>query len=209
MTEFIYYINDSFEEVAMDLKELILRTRSCRRFDAGVPIGEEPLRRLIELARATPSAANRQPLKYVLSCSADQNRKIFETLSWAAYLKDWKGPDDTERPTAYIVVTLDKSIAFDADIDVGIVSQTILLGATEMGFGGCILANFKKIELEELLGLPQNLIAMLVIALGKPAESVVLEDLPGGGSVKYYRDEASTHHVPKRTVDELIFTVFS
>lgn len=191
----------------MNLRDLVEKNRSIRRFDARVPISEETLRDLVETVRYIPSAANRQPLKYVLSCSPDFNGLIFHTLSWAAYLKDWEGPEESEQPSAYVIVTLDKSITFDADVDAGIAAQTILLAAVEKGFGGCILANFKRAELEKTLGLPADLTALLVIALGMPVEKVVVEDLPPGGSNKYYRDENRVHHVPKRMVGELIFAV--
>jgi nitroreductase len=157
----------------------------------------------------TPSAANKQPLKYVISCSSQWNARIFESLAWAGYLVDWPGPDAQERPTAYIVVLLDKELQINADMDVGIASQTILLGAVEMGLGGCMLASVKKDELAKRLSLPENLAIALVIALGKPVEKVVLEDLPAGGSIKYYRDPSRTHHVPKRTVEELIHASYA
>ncbi len=193
----------------MDLKDLVRRSRSYRRFDASVPVGEDTLRGLVGLAREAPSAANRQPLKYGLSCAPERNEMIFQTLRWAAYLKEWEGPKPGERPAAYIVIALDKKIAFNADVDAGIVAQTILLGAVEMGLGGCILANFQKKALEEAIGMPKDLSTLLVIALGKPAEKIVLEGLPGDGSIKYYRDESDVHHVPKRDVKDLIFTVYA
>ncbi len=188
----------------MELKDLVLRNRSYRRFDGKHALEEGTLKDLIALARTTPSAGNRQPLKYVISCSPEWNGKIFETLAWAAYLPDWPGPDAPERPTGYVVVLLDTSIQPQADIDIGISAQTILLGAAEKGLGGCMFASIQKEELGRRLGLPENLKVVLVIALGRPVEKVVLENLPAGGSVKYYRDSSRAHHVPKRTLDELI-----
>ncbi len=188
----------------MSLKEIVERNRSYRRFDGRFALDEKVLRELLALARVTPSAANRQPLKYVLSGSPEWNAKIFETLAWAGYLPDWPGPDAPERPTGYIVILLDTRIHKEADIDVGIVAQTILLGAVEKGLGGCMFASIQREELARRLSLPEGLKVALVIALGKPVEKVVLEDLPSGGSIKYYRDADRTHHVPKRTMEELI-----
>jgi nitroreductase len=144
----------------------------------------------------------------VLSCTKESNDRIFATLSWASYLKDWPGPAESDRPAAYIVIMLDRRASFDADIDSGIAAQTILLGAVERGLGGCIVANFKKSELESMLELPDHLTILLVVALGKPVETVILEDLPAGGSIMYYRDSSQRRHVPKRTVAELVFSVF-
>jgi nitroreductase len=191
-------------EVSMSFQEIVERNRSYRRFDGGHRLEEATLRELIGLARITPSAGNRQPLKYVISCSPEWNQRIFETLAWAAYLPDWPGPDAPERPTGYVVVLLDTGIQPQADIDIGIASQTILLGAAEKGLGGCMFGSIQREELARRLSLPEKLKVAIVIALGKPVEKVILEDLPAGGSVKYYRDPSWTHHVPKRTVDELI-----
>lgn len=188
----------------MEFAELVSRCRSYRRFDGRHAIGAETLRSLVALARCTPSAANRQPLRFVLSCEPASNARIFETLAWAAYLKEWPGPAPEERPTAYIVILLDKTIAQGADTDVGIVAQTMLLGATDLGLGGCMFGSIKREELASRLKLPEQLSIVLVLALGKPVERVVLEGLPAGGSIRYYRDAQGTHHVPKRALDDLI-----
>jgi nitroreductase len=193
----------------MQLIDLVSRNRSYRRFDEGAPVGEAALRDLVALTRRVPSAANRQPLKYVLSCSREWNERIFETLAWAAYLEQWPGPGPGERPAAYIVVLLDTSITQAADIDVGIAVQTILLGAVERGLGGCMFGAVKREELAARLSLPSHLSIALVIALGTPVEKVVLEDLPEDRSIKYYRDGEGTHHVPKRSMEELVHAIYA
>ena len=191
----------------MDMKDLVTRSRSYRRFDGGFPVEEKTLRELVSLARTVPSAKNSQPLKFVLSCAAEWNARIFETLMWAGYLTDWPGPKPAERPTAYVVVLIDRNISEEADVDVGIAAQTILLGATERGLGGCMLGTVKRDMLAKHLGLPPHLAIALVLAIGKPVERVMLEDLPPDRSIKYYRDPDGGHHVPKRALDELIFAV--
>jgi nitroreductase len=191
----------------MTFKDLVLANRSYRRFDGSHKVPEAVLRDLVSLARTTPSAANRQPLKYVLSCSPGGNALVFGTLAWAAYLPDWKGPPESERPTAYIVLLLDRSITQAADVDVGIAAQTILLGAAERGLGGCMFGSVKRDELARRLGLPDTLAIALVIAIGRPVEKVVLDDLAPGGSIRYWREPDGTHHVPKRCLPELIHRV--
>jgi nitroreductase len=193
----------------MELIDMVSRCRSYRRFDEAVPVSEAVLRDLVALARCTPSAANRQPLRYVLSCAEEWNAKIFETLAWAAYLKDWPGPAPGERPTAYIVVLVDTTITQAADIDVGIAAQTILLGAVERGLGGCMFGAVKREELAARLSLASYLPIALVIALGAPVERVVLEGLADDGSIRYYRDSQQVHHVPKRSVDQLVHAVYA
>lgn len=193
----------------MDFQELVRKNRSYRRFDAAHAVTPETLRELVGLARTSPSAANRQPLKYVLSCSPDWNARIFESLGWAGYLPEWGGPKPEERPSAYVVILLDNAVSQAADVDVGIVAQTILLGAAEKGLGGCMFGSVKRAELARALGLRDNLAIALVIALGKPVERVVLEDLPAGGSIKYYREADGTHHVPKRRMEDLIVASYA
>ena len=193
----------------MQLREIVLKNRSYRRFDAGHPVALSTLEDLVGLARFTPSAANRQPLKYVLSCEPACNALIFGTLAWAASLPQWPGPDPSERPGAYIVLLLDTTISKAADVDVGIVAQTILLGAVERGLGGCMFLNIRKEALARSLELPAHLTVALVIALGKPVEKVVLEDRPAGAPITYYRDPDQTHHVPKRPLAELIHARYS
>jgi nitroreductase len=189
-----------------NLHDLVLRNRSYRRFDESYPIQHETLMELIGLARCTPSAANRQPLKYILSAKQKVNERIFPCLAWAAYLKGWKGPAPGERPTAYIVILIDETITQDWWCDDGIAAQTILLGAVEKGLGGCMIGSINKERLQEELTIPEHLKIRLVVALGKPAERVVLEDLEPGGDIRYWRDKEDVHHVPKRTLAELIVT---
>ena len=191
----------------MNFLELSLKTRSYRRFDGLHQIGSNTLEGLIEIARCTPSAANMQPLKYILSCTPEWNQKIFSTLSWAGYLPDWPGPEEAEQPTGYIIILIDKSIRENSEIDVGIAAQTILLGATELGLGGCIFGSINRKELRPLLDIPSHFIISLAIAIGKPVEKVVLGDVESGASIEYYRDSDQTHHVPKRKIGELIYRI--
>lgn len=188
----------------MELRDLVLKTRSYRRFYEDVPVPRETLRELVDLARQTASAANRQPLKYWLSWEPEMNQRIFPCLAWAAYLKDWGGPAEGERPSAYIIILGDTEIAKDFNLDPGIAAQTIMLGATEQGFGGCMIASIRKEMLREALNIPERYQILLVLALGKPKEKVVLEPVGPAGDIKYYRDSEGVHHVPKRSLREII-----
>jgi nitroreductase len=187
----------------MDFKELAKKNRSYRRFDEKHFIGREILVELIELSRWAASGRNAQPLKYYLSNDPVTNTTIFSTLEWAGYLKNWR-PAEGERPTAYIVVLLDKRITDNFYCDDGIAMQNILLGAVEIGLGGCIIRSINKPKLRALFNVPAHLEIIDVVALGKPIENVVLTDVGEDGDIKYHRDETGVHYVPKRTIDELI-----
>lgn len=192
----------------MTLRDLVVNNRSYRRFDQSVPMGMQLLEDLVDLARHTASGANKQPLKYVLVNDPATCAEVYDTLGWAAYLKDWKGPDEGQRPAAYIVITGDKNISDNYFCDHGIASQTMLLGAVEQGFGGCILASINRKKLTAALDLPEHLEILLVLALGKPAEKVEIVPMEGG-DVKYWRSEDDVHRVPKRSLDELIYSRFT
>ena len=188
------------------LKDLILQNRSYPRFYQSERITESQLRDWVDLARISASARNAQPLKYFLSTGEPENAQIFENLAWAGYLTDWPGPEEGERPSAYIVMLHDTLIPGNYLCDDGIASQSILLGATEAGFGGCIVYSVNRNKIQTLLKLPEHLVIVQVLALGKPKETVVLDTVTEG-QIKYWRDENQVHHVPKRTLDEIIVQV--
>lgn len=186
------------------IKELILKNRSYRRFLENIVISKELILEWINLARLSPSGKNLQPLKYFISADPKTNGIIFPNLSWAGYLKDWSGPKEGERPAAYIVMLLDTDIRKEIDCDHGIAAQSILLGAVESGFGGCIIHSINRQTLSANLRIPERYKILICIALGKPGENVILEKLESGGDIKYWRDAESAHHVPKRTIEEII-----
>ncbi len=186
------------------LRDLILKNRSYRRFYEDVAIAPETLRELVDLARLSASGSNLQPLKFVLSCDPQKNAQIFSCLAWAAYLKDWPGPVEGERPSAYIVILGDTQISQSFGVNHGIAAQSILLGATDKGLGGCMIASIKKPELAQALNIPSRYEILLVLALGKPKETVILETVGPDRDIKYWRDDEGRHHVPKRTLEEII-----
>ena len=174
------------------------------RFRPEYTIDTETLRGLVDLARLSASAGNRQPLKYMLSCDQGKNSLIFSTLAWAGYLSDWPRPPEGERPSAYIVVLRDTETGDPFGCDHGIAAQSILLGATEQGLGGCIIASVKRDNLRKALEIPSRYDIIFVIALGKPREKVVIETTDSSGDIKYWRDSEGVHHVPKRPLEEII-----
>lgn len=186
------------------IKDLIRKNRSRRRFYQDAALEVETLRQLVDLARLSASGANLQPLKYILSCDPATNDRIFPHTRWAGYLKGWGGPTEGERPAAYIVILGDTDISESFGCDHGIAAQSIMLGATERGLGGCILGAIDRDGLRQALNIPERYEILLTLALGKPKEAVVLEDVGPDGSIKYYRDDQDVHHVPKRPLDELI-----
>lgn len=191
------------------LEELILKNRSCRRFYQSRQVDRETLMDLVNLGRLSASAANRQPLKYIISCNKDKNADIFSCLAWAAYLKDWDGPIEGEQPSAYVIILGDTHIANDFSIDHGIAAQSILLGAREKGLAGCMLASVNREKLSGLFNIPEHYKILLVIAIGAPREEVVIDPVGSDGSIRYWRDNSGIHHVPKRELKEIIIGSYS
>jgi nitroreductase len=186
------------------LKDIVLQNRSCRRFFEHEKIDDDILTDLIDLARYCPSGANLQPLKYMIINDEERVTRLFPYLGWAAYLTDWKGPAKGERPPAYIIIFGDNSIIKEIDCDHGIAAQTILLGACEKGLGGCMIGSIKREQLKKDFQIPEKYNILLVLAIGRPREKIVIEPVGPDKSIKYWRDENDVHHVPKRTLDEII-----
>jgi nitroreductase len=188
----------------MQLHDLIRKNRSIRRFDESAPLTRDRLRAWVDLARLSASSANMQPLKYILSADPARNAAIFPCLGWAGYLAGWSGPAEGAHPTGYIVILNDTAIRADAGCDHGIAAQSIMLGVAEAGFGGCIIASIQREKLRAALDIPEQYDILLALALGKPAETVVIDDVGPDGDIRYWRDDQGVHHVPKRTLDAII-----
>ena len=180
------------------------KSRSYRRFDEKRRIAKETIIRLVDIARFCPSSRNRQPLRYVISTDPEQTAKIRSCLLFALDLPDWGGPVEGERPVAYItILTEDECTPFTAH-DIGIAAQTMMLAAAEWGFGGCMFGSIKREKLRSVLSLPDRYEIHLVLAFGYPAEQVVLEKVGSDGNTKYWRDSTGIHHVPKRSLEDVL-----
>jgi len=181
--------------------EEIVNRRTIRRYQMR-KVPKEILIRCVDATRLAPSSANRQPLKYVIVNDEKMLKNVFSTLRWAGYLPEFS-PSEEEEPRAYIIILLDKNISEEADYDAGIVAMSISLVAHAEGLGSCILGAVNRDSLREILRIPENLEILLVVSLGYPAESPVVEKMKGN-DVKYWLDEKGVLHVPKRTLKEII-----
>jgi nitroreductase len=186
------------------ISDLVKANRSCRRFYEDHQVDLKTLEELVDLARLSASGGNLQPLKYILACAPQMNAEICLCLAWAGYLKDWPGPEQGERPTGYIVILGDTTISQDFGCDHGIAGQSILLGAREKGLAGCMLGSINRKTLRGNLNIESHLKILLVLAIGKPKEEVVIETVGSDGNIRYWRDAETVHHVPKRPLQEII-----
>ncbi len=191
----------------MSLYELVLKNRSYRSYVSDFAVTAEDLRALIACARLCPASANRQMLRYRLCADPAAMEKVLKHTKWAAALPDLHFPPAGHEPPAAIVICHDKTVAPSENAsatDVGIAAQTILLAAAEKGLGGCMIGNFGRADLQADLGLPQHILPVLVVAIGKPDERIVLETLAAGAPTVYYRDGDGVHHVSKRAMEDIL-----
>ena len=186
------------------IKDLILKNRSYRKFQNNRKIEVDTLEKLVDLARTTPSSKNLQPLRYILVTDEGDVDFVFSQLKWAWYLKTWEGPAKEERPPAYIIMCIDTNVNEKALIDSGISAQTILLGATELGMGGCIIRTVNGYKVSRHFELPSNIEIVQVIALGYPDQNIQLTEISDNEPIEYFEDESGTHFVPKRKLEDII-----
>jgi nitroreductase len=189
----------------MNFAKLVEKNRSVRRFDESYQVDYQTLEYLTGLARLSASGSNKQGLKFVLLYKKEDCQRIFPFTVWAGYLKDWHGPEPGERPSAYIVILGDRDISESFGVDHGIAAQSIMLGATEKGLGGCMIGSIKRDEMRKEFSIHDRFEILLILALGRPVEKVLIEDIKDG-DVKYWRDDKQVHHVPKRKLSELIIS---
>lgn len=187
--------------------DLVKQARSHRGFRQDRKVTRQELEHLVECARFTPAARNDQVLKYYLAEKPETVAAIQPLTKWAGALAELHLPRKGAEPVAYIVICLDRSLAENPapyQRDVGIVAQTILLAAAEMGLNGCMIGSFAAGELREKLGLPEAIKPQLLLALGEGTDRIVMTDVGEDGSTTYYRDAEDIHYVPKRTLEQLI-----
>ena len=196
---------DGKRRTIMDFRTLVESARSIRRFKQ-IPVSMTSLETLIDYARISPCSANQQRLKYMAVNDQERMDLIFPLINWAGALKEWDGPVVGERPTAYIVILLDKDLGANAGVDHGIAAQTIQLGARSMGLGACIIGAYNRSNFSETIGLPDTMEPLFIIALGEAGEEVMIDAHKSDGSIAYYRDAEDKHHVPKRPLEEVLWT---
>lgn len=180
--------------------DLVKKARTYRRFDQSDPISADELKGFVDIARIVSCGANNQKLRYMIVSTPEDCAKLFPKLTWAGALKDWDGPVEGERPTGYIMILSEGNPGHDA----GIAAQTIQLAATEAGYGVCMMGAIKREEIKAEFKIPATINLHLVLAIGKPGETVVIEPMPEDGETAYWRSEDGVHHVPKRSLEDVI-----
>ncbi len=192
----------------MEFKGLVAKARTYRRYHQDKPVPMELLMEIIDTTRLTPSASNAQPLRYALSASQEMNARLFPLVRWAPAIDNWDGPAEGQRPVAYIVIAADTKSPVPPQMDAGIAALAIQLGLAEKGIGCCIFNHFEADAVHAAIGFRSYLAVQLVIAVGYPAETIIIEELNKGKPYQYHRDEQGQHYVPKRLLKDIVMASF-
>jgi nitroreductase len=188
-----------------DFISIVKTRRTVRRFEQR-HIEPAVLAELLEAARSAPSAANKQPLEYVVVSNPTVRGQIFANVAWAGYIRPKRDPMPGQEPMAYIVLLVNRNIAeHGAAADVGAAAENIMLAAWSLGIGSCWMGAIGRPEIAKILQIPENMSIDTLIALGYPAEEPVMEDAKDGGTeaIKYYLDASDRLHVPKRKLSSI------
>ncbi|MFQ5645332.1 MAG: nitroreductase family protein [bacterium] len=190
-------MNDAFYD-------LITRRRTIRRFKQTI-LERPALLKWINAGRLAPSAANRQPLEYLIVDEDALTAETFTCLSWAGYIKPRGTPPEGERPAAYIVVLVNKNIRETGfEYDAGAAIENIILAALADGVGSCWISSVDRPRLSEILEIPEDRYIASVIALGIPGESPTTVE--AADSIKYWKDDKEQLQVPKRKIESITYT---
>ena len=178
--------------------DLAVARRTIRRFKPA-PVPRDLLERLVNAARLAPSAANVQPLEFVIVDEAGIKAEVFPALKWAAYIAPAGDPRPGEEPAAYVVTVVNSKLREKMfEYDVGAAMENMILAALAEGVGSCWLLSIDRDKLRAVLGVPGEYRIDSVLALGYPAEEPAAEVM--GDSCKYWKDAGGRLHVPKRAL---------
>jgi len=189
----------------MEFEEVIRKRRTIRRFKP-TPVPLEILKKLVDCARVAPQGSNKQALEYVIITNDEMRSKMFPLLRWAGALPpEMRDPEEGRRPMAYIVVLLDTNVKKEGNTDCGAAVENILLGVTYQYLGACWQGAIDRPSIHGLLGLPDHLEVKYVISIGYPDEESQIEEFTG--DFKYWKTEDGKMHVPKKSLEDVIFKI--
>lgn len=184
----------------MNLAKLVAKNRSYRGYDNSFVVRADQLRRIMEVVPMCPSAKNQQVLRLraVLSDEAD---KVLPHIRLGGALRELKLPLPGTEPRAFIVIC--STVAEDkyVNMDIGIIAQTMLLQATEIGLNGICIGAFDHAAVQQSLNLPYQ--PLLILAIGKGSESIKLISISESDSHNYYRQDG-VHIVPKLSLTDIL-----
>ena len=193
----------------MDVYEAITKRRSIRQFKE-MPIPFNILKRCVNAARLAPTGGNYQTCEHIIIDDEQLLTQVLDTVgSWGGQPRPAEGWSPEGRPKAYIVTLINKSLETElgarrtsTPYGVGTSIENMVLVALEQGIGACPILNFNRDKLRHVLNTPNKYDLAMVLALGFPDESPVLE--AATDSIKLWVDSEGVRHVPKRELKDII-----
>jgi nitroreductase len=189
-------------QVDKSFYDVIAGRRTIRSFRPE-PVARELLERLVDVGRLAPSAANLQPLEFIVVDEAGLKAEIFACLKWAAYIAPAGDPQPGKEPAAYIVTLANSKVREKMfEYDIGAAMENMTLVALAEGVGSCWMLSIDRDKLRAALGVPEEYRIDSVLALGYPAEEPAAEVM--GESCRYWKDADGRLHVPKRALASVL-----
>ncbi len=186
----------------MDVYQAITTRRTIRRFQQK-PIDLAVLERIVNAGRLAPSAANSQPVEFIVVTQPDLSQQVFATTAWAGGVTPRRTPKPGQQPTAWVVVLLNsKRGHLSAKADAAAAIENMILTALEADLGSCWIGSVQRKELAQILNVPEHCAIDSVVALGYPDESPLAEDTDD--DIAYYLDDKDVLHVPKRKLKDVL-----
>ncbi len=206
------YLENKFEELreranrpaprkANTLDALLARNRSYRGYDKKVVVGMSTLEKIVAVNTKIPSARNQQVLRFKLVTRDSGADKVLANIKMGGALPELHLPFEGTEPEAFIIVCSTEPESKLVDIDLGIAAQSMLLKAVDLGLNGLMIGAFNKSAITEAFALPCE--PLLILAVGKGAETIRLTEIREGESHRYYR-ENGIHYVPKVSLSDLL-----
>ena len=184
------------------LDTLLRKNRSHRAFDTSYNVAMRQLETIVAVNTKLPSGRNAQTLRFKLLDSQNGGEDFCRFLHLGGYLPELHLPAPATEPKAFIIVCSTEQESPIVDIDLGISLQSMALKAVEIGLNALIVRAFNRQEIKDALGLQLDPLA--VLAIGKGAETIVLDEAPAGSDLRYFRTADGTHHVPKIAISDLL-----
>jgi nitroreductase len=154
----------------MEFLDLVKERHSIRKY-LNKPVEEEKLAKILETARLSPTAANRQPQKiYVYrSEAALQKIRSFTKMAFNAPL--------------VLHICYDNTVSWNADhfgqpeyesgiMDASIVTSMMMMEATDLGLGTLWVRGYNAEEIEKEFQLPENIKSVCLLLIGYKDERV-------------------------------------
>lgn len=189
------------KRVGQSLDTLLMKNRSHRGYIKNYVVTEEMLRKIVSVNNKIPSACNQQALRFKLVLKDTGSDKVLANIKMGAALPELHLPLPGTEPEAFIIICSTIPENRMLDVDLGISAQSMLLKAVEMGLNGLIIGAFNKENIKNEFSLPFD--PMLIVAVGKGAETIQLIDIEEKEDHRYYRQDR-VHYVPKVKVEQLI-----